>query len=195
MRVSSKLKGPQDYRPPVSRRPVPGSLPLTLHVTLMLETAVRRLLQCRCVTITVLLVGIGDMIAGSSAKAQTPQSPLLTDLSLPVSRETETNPKAKTNCTQDRCRRSTQELDHALSARLEVLYPNTCKGSDGRTFDIREEESRLQGNIATVSYVLVLFETCEEGSPYEASSHEEKWAYKAKGWQFVEDVSSILKVR
>ena len=195
MSVSSKLKGPQGYRPPVSHRPVPGTLPLTLHVTFMLETAVRRLLQYRCLTITVFLVGIGHMIVGSSARAQTPQGPLLTVLSVPVSRETETNPKAKTNCTQDRCRRTTQELDHALSTRLGLLYPNTCEGSDGRTFDIREEESRLQGNIATVSYVLVLFETCEEGSPYEASSHEEKWAYKAKRWQFVEDVSSIPKVR
>jgi hypothetical protein len=195
MSVSSKLKGPQDYRPPVRHHPVPGSLTPTLHVTLMLETAVRRLLQCRCLTITVLVVGIGDMIAGSPARAQTSHGPPLNVHSLPVSRETETNPKAKTNCTQDRCRRLTQELDHALSARLELLYPNTCEGSDGQTFAIREEESRFQGNVATVSYVLVLFETCEEGSPYEASSHEEKWAYKAQGWQFVEDVSSILKVR
>jgi hypothetical protein len=195
MSVSSKLKGPQDYRPPVRHHPVPGSLPPTLHVTLMLETAVRRLLQWRCLTITVLVVGIGDMIAGSPARAQASHGPPLNVHSLPVSRETETNPKAKTNCTQDRCRRSTQELDHALSARLELLYPNTCEGSDGRTFAIREEEIRLQGNVATVSYVLVLFETCEEGSPYEASSHEEKWAHKAKGWQFVKDVSSSLKVR
>jgi hypothetical protein len=194
MSVSSEHEGPQDYRPPVSHRPVPGTLRLTLHVTLMLETAVRRLLQCRCLTITVFLVGIGDMIAGSSARPQTPQGPLSNVLSLPVSRETETNPKA-TNRTQDRCRRSTQELDHALSARLELLYPDTCKGSDGQTFAIREEKSRFQGNVATVSYVLVLFETCEQGSPYEASSHEEKWTYKAKGWQFVEDVSPILKVR
>jgi hypothetical protein len=104
MSVSSKLKGPQDYRPPMSHRPVPGSLPLTFHVTLILETAVRRLLQYRCLTIMVLLVGIGDMVAGSSARAQTQQGPLLNVLSLPVSRETETNPKAKTNFTQDRCR-------------------------------------------------------------------------------------------
>ena len=197
MSVSSKFKGPHNYRMPVSHHPVPGPLPLTFHVTLILEPVMCRLRQRRRLAIAVLLlISIGGNLVGSSALAQSPPGPVLNFLSPPESLATVATPKAKADCTQDQCRRSTQELEHALFARLELLHPDTCLRSGGRTFAIREEENRFQGNLATVSYVLVLFETCEEGSPYEASPHKEKWAYKAKGWQFVEqDVSPFPKAR
>jgi len=95
--------------------------------------------------------------------------------------------KSKVVCAQDRSRRARQELDRAIHARVEALYPDQCQGMDGQTFNLRMGEIRIQGDAATVSYVLVLFETCEEGSPYEASRHHEKWLRTAKGWELAED--------
>lgn len=190
MSFSSKLKGPDNYRMPVSHHHVPGSLPLAFHVTLILKPVVCRLWQYRRLTITVLLlINIGGNLVGSSAPAQTPQGPVSSFRSPPESRAAVATLKANSDCTQDQCRRPPQDLEHALFARLKLLYPDTSLGSDGPAFAIREEESWFQGNLATVSYVLVLFETSEEGSPYKASPHKEKWAHRAKEWQFVEDVS------
>ena len=80
-----------------------------------------------------------------------------------------------------------EELDRAIRARMEALYSNFCRGFEsGRVFDIQNEEIRFQGNVATVSYVLVVFESCEEGAPYEATREKEVWIRMAKGWEHVE---------
>jgi hypothetical protein len=137
------------------------------------------------------LMSMCHIVAGSSARAEA--NPALNVFSPLESQESATSPKSKTYCTQDQYRRPTRELERVLIKRLEILYPNMCPGPDGQTFAIRKEETECQGDVAaTVSYVLVLFETCEEGSPYEALPRGERWAYRGKEWQFVEDDSPIL---
>lgn len=79
-----------------------------------------------------------------------------------------------------------EELDHAVRARIETSHPTFCaRFGDGRTFDIQDEEIRLQGNVARISYLLVLFVSCEEGAPYEAIRLSETWVRNAKAWEWV----------
>ena len=101
----------------------------------------------------------------------------------PVARDAGADPNAKIfQCTGDRNRR--EEIDRAIRDRIEVLYANCRKAFEGgQIFDIQMEEIRIQDNSAIVSYVLVLFENCEEGAPiYEASRYKEHWIRRAKRW-------------
>ena len=83
--------------------------------------------------------------------------------------------------------RARAELDRAIRARLEASYPDFCRGfGSGRIFDVQNEEIRFDGNAATVSYVLVVFESCEEGAPYQAFRQTETWIRRAKAWKPVE---------
>ena len=83
--------------------------------------------------------------------------------------------------------RTRAELDRSLRARIEAWFPNLCRGFEsGRTFDIQDEQIQIEGNIAKVSYVLVVFESCEEGAPYQASRETETWVRRANGWKRVE---------
>jgi hypothetical protein len=46
------------------------------------------------------------------------------------------------------------------------------------------EEIHIQGKSAIVSYVIVFFETCEEGAPLsEVSRHKEHWIRGTNGWE------------
>jgi hypothetical protein len=144
------------------------------------------------VATALLLVNICITILGPSAQAQTPRDPKANVLTAPEPRDTGADSKSKVVCTQDRSRRARQEIDRAIHARLEILYPDQCRELGGQTFDLRKEEIRLQGNAASISYVLVLFETCEEGAPYEASRHKEKWVRTTKGWEPVEDDARLV---
>ena len=85
---------------------------------------------------------------------------------------------------QDRAR---AELDRAIRARLEASYPDFCQGlGSGRIFDVQNQEIRIDGNTATVSYVLVVFESCEEGAPYQAFRETETWIRRTNAWKPVE---------
>ena len=73
-----------------------------------------------------------------------------------------------------------QEIDRAIRDHFATNY---CRGS-GRSFDIQIDEIRMQGKSAIVSYALVLFESCEEGSPViEVSQHKERWIRGTSGWE------------
>jgi hypothetical protein len=85
-----------------------------------------------------------------------------------------------------------QEIDRAIRDHFATNY---CRGN-GRSFDIQIDEIRIQGKSAIVSYALVFFESCEEGSPViEVSPHKERWIRGTNGWepaspQPVEKISS-----
>jgi hypothetical protein len=134
---------------------------------------------------TLLMLGLCGVILGSSAQAQNQQDPLGLVRTRPGGRDAGADPNSKLfRCARDRNRLDREEIDRAIRSRIETLYPNYCRGFEsGRIFDIQMEEICIQGNAATVSYVLVLFETCEEGAPYEASRHKEKWIRRTKGWE------------
>ena len=83
--------------------------------------------------------------------------------------------------------RACAEQDRAIRARLEDSYPDFCRGfGSGRIFDVQDEQTRFDGNTATVSYVLVIFESCEEGAPYQAFRETETWIRRANAWKPVE---------
>jgi len=78
---------------------------------------------------------------------------------------------------QDRAR---AELDRAIRARLEGSYPDFCRRfGSGRIFDVLDEEIRIDGDTATVSYLLVVFDNCEEGAPYSGFRETETWIRRA----------------
>jgi hypothetical protein len=135
---------------------------------------------------TLLLMSSCSLIIGSSARAHSPQDPAVV-VSAPAAKAVGVDPNAKViQCTWDRNRR--EEIDRAIRDRIATLYPN-CRQSfeGGRIFDIQMEDIRVQGNSAIVSYVLALFENCEEGAPvYEASRHKEHWIRGAKRWELEE---------
>jgi hypothetical protein len=181
-------------RPATTTRSLPSFLNPQMRAIGSIEPVMWLLGQLNSLTTVVLfLISMCYIIAGSSAHAEALRDPALSVFSLRESQESATSPKSKAECTQDQYRRPTRDLERALTKRLEILYPNMCPGPDGQTFAIRKKETEFQGDVAaTVSYVLVLFETCEEGSPYEALPRQERWAYSGKEWKFVGDDSPIL---
>jgi hypothetical protein len=56
----------------------------------------------------------------------------------------------------------------------------------GLRFDIEDEDIRLQGQVASVTYTLVEFESCEEGAAYDKSRHTETWIRKSAKWEKAE---------
>jgi hypothetical protein len=131
------------------------------------------------------MLSVCGVILGSSAQAQNPQDPLGLVRTPPGGRDAGADPNSKLfRCARDRNRLAREEIDRAIRSRIETLCPNYCRGFEsGRIFDIQMEEIWIQGNAATVSYVLVLFETCEEGAPYQASRQKENWIRRSKGWE------------
>jgi hypothetical protein len=124
------------------------------------------------------------VILGSSARAQNPQDPSVLVPTAPEARDAAADPNAKVcRCARDRNRR--EGIDRAIRDHFATLYQDYCRGFEsGRIFDIQMEEIRIQGNSAIVSYVLMLFETCEEGAPLsEASRYKEHWIRRANGWE------------
>jgi hypothetical protein len=95
-------------------------------------------------------------------------------------------------CTGDQ--KECEEIDRGIRDRANYLYQNYCEPSEsGRIFDIQMEEIRIQGNAATVSYVLVLFESCEEGAPYRTCPQQERWVRSIKEWEFKENAKGTLE--
>jgi hypothetical protein len=123
------------------------------------------------------------VIIGLQARAQNPQDPAVF-VPAPVAREAGADPNATVfQCARNRNRR--EEIDRAIRDRIATLYPNCAQAFEsGRIFDIQMEEIRIQGKSAIVSYVLVFFETCEEGAPLsEVSRHKEHWIRGTDGWE------------
>jgi hypothetical protein len=131
------------------------------------------------------MLSVCCVILDSSAQEQNPQDPLGLVRTPPGGRDAGADPNSKDfPCARDRNRLAREEIDRAIRSRIETLYPNYCRRFEsGRVFDIQMEEIRMRGNAATVSYVLVLFESCEEGAPYEASRQKENWIRRTKGWE------------
>jgi hypothetical protein len=118
-------------------------------------------------TTTLLILILWGVNRGSSARAQKPQELV----------------PAAVRCAPDRDQR--EEIDRAIRDHFATLYPNYCRGFEsGQIFDIQMEEIRIQGKSAMVSYLLVFFESCEEGAPLsEVSRHEEHWIKGTNGWE------------
>jgi hypothetical protein len=138
----------------------------------------------RAAATTLLILSLYGVILGSSARAQNPRDPSVLVPTAPDARDAAVDPNAKVSrCARDRDRR--EEIDRAIRDHFATLYQNYCRGFESdRIFDIQMEEIRIQGDSAIVSYVLVLFETCEEGAPLsEASRHKEHWIRKTNGWE------------
>jgi hypothetical protein len=76
------------------------------------------------------------------------------------------------------------EIDRALRDHFATRYQNYCHSLEsGRIIDIQTEDIRVQGKSAIVSYVIVFFESCEEGAPIaQVSRRKEHWTRETNGW-------------
>jgi hypothetical protein len=147
--------------------------------------------NCNCSAPAALLIACWTIL-GLRVQAKNLQDPLVvvrtTQRVIPV----RISPSSKVStCTGDQ--KECEEIDRHIRDRINYLYPNYCGASEsGRIFDIQMEEIRIQGNAATVSYVLVLFESCEEGAPYRTCPQKERWVRRAKEWECEESAKGTL---
>jgi hypothetical protein len=138
----------------------------------------------RSVTTTLLILILWGVNRAWPAKAQSPQDPstLVSAASLVFGAPADSNAKVF-RCASDQDQR--EEINRAIRDHFEALYQNHCQGFEsGKIFDIQMEEIHIQGKSAIVSYVIVFFETCEEGAPLsEVSRHKEHWIRGTNGWE------------
>jgi len=83
------------------------------------------------------------------------------------------------------------EIRGAIRSRIEAWYQDQgidlCHGfGSGQIYDLEEIEIRLKGQTASVQYIFVEFESCEEGAAYQKSRQVETWIRNTQGWQIVE---------
>jgi hypothetical protein len=80
------------------------------------------------------------------------------------------------------------EIDAAIRARIDSWYQeqriDLCHGwGSGQIYDIEDERIHVHEQTATVEYVFVQFERCEEGAAFDKSPRLETWTRKGGVWQ------------
>jgi hypothetical protein len=87
---------------------------------------------------------------------------------------------------EDHCQKAHHEVEVALRAHMARLYADRCRGLAGPSFELRIDSVHVHDDTAAVSYTLIVFESCEEGAPYESIQAQENWVRTGDSWRPVE---------